>query len=498
MIDLKVEIHDKFSFEMKTSFIASPQERAREGNEFGISTWLFLPNSLDINRVTYSKKQFYRDTRSNVRLVTPVFSLESICAKDNSPFTKLRDSLEALARQAHDGLLLDDFSFQIRMFASIFKSATRDKATSLMEVKLSRQELCKETGSFLATCEDIKKQYRSLWPRLIENKELPKDAAEHFSFGDMFIGNTTEQYGYKLMRSFETTPAYEDLKPQLYRFVKDEENYKKAQAYSTLDREDSTNNYLVVMRRNILKKFIESDLFLDTKKSKDGAWAEQLGYAVAASLSMIFATIIAFSAQHYYGNFTLPLFIALVISYAFKDRIKETMRYYLSSQLGKKYFDAKRKLEIQKQEIGWTKESFDFVSESKIPEKVMGLRKRTPLVEAENKVFHEKIILHRKLVNLFYEQIDGYKGYPFVGVNDITRYNLVNFIRKMDNAFVPLHIPHPQHGYEAFQGERVYALHLIIRCESRSNIHYRKFRILLNREGIKEIREIEENQQKNP
>ena len=162
MIDLKVEIHDKFSFEMKTSLITSPQERAKGGNEFAISTWLFLPNSLDINRVTYSKKQFYRDTRSNIRLITPVFSLESICAKNNSPFTKLRDSLDALARESRDSILLDDFSFQIRMFASIFKSATRDKATSLMEDKLSRQELCKETSSFLTTCEDIKKQYRSL------------------------------------------------------------------------------------------------------------------------------------------------------------------------------------------------------------------------------------------------------------------------------------------------------------------------------------------------
>ena len=37
---------------------------------------------------------------------------------------------------------------------------------------------------------------------------------------------------------------------------------------------------------------------------------------------MIFATGIAFAFQQKYGNFTIPLFVALVISYMLKDRIK--------------------------------------------------------------------------------------------------------------------------------------------------------------------------------
>lgn len=46
------------------------------GNDFAINTWIFLPNSLDINPATYGKEDFYRDVKSNVRFITPIFHWE--------------------------------------------------------------------------------------------------------------------------------------------------------------------------------------------------------------------------------------------------------------------------------------------------------------------------------------------------------------------------------------------------------------------------------------
>ncbi len=45
MIDIKAKIHDKFSVEFKVGFVADGER----GNDFAINTWIFLPNSLDIN-----------------------------------------------------------------------------------------------------------------------------------------------------------------------------------------------------------------------------------------------------------------------------------------------------------------------------------------------------------------------------------------------------------------------------------------------------------------
>lgn len=488
MIDIKVRIHDKFSFEFKISFIATRKSIENDINEFSINTWMFVPNSLDINRSTYSKEQFYRDTQSNVRLITPIYRLKDIYASENSPLSRLEKAFENLLIDTTSEEKLSDYTFQIKMFSSIFKSASRDRAYFIIEEKDENRvlELVRE---YIHDMTSIVRHYRRL-ESIVNTSSITEDQRQYFMFGDDFIGNIVQQQTFRMMRGLENRLVYAKIKDSLLALVNSENQYKQTKGYSLLDTTDPSNNYLVVMRRGILKKFIESDLFLYTKKSKDGALAEQFYYGIAAATSMIFATVVSFSAQLHYGNFTTPLFFALVISYVFKDRIKDLMRYYFSTQLGKKYFDTKRELEIQNKKIGWTKEAFDFAPESKVPAEIMSIRKRTPLVEAENKIYNEQIILYKKLVNLSSSSINRYKGYQFVGINDVTRFNLTHFIQKMDNEYIPIYIPDEQDGYIKMTSEKVYALHFILRCQGHENLYFRKFRLLFNRGGIKEITEI--------
>jgi hypothetical protein len=489
MIDVRVRIHDKFSFEFKISFIAVPEKASANEHEFSIDTWIFVPNNLDINRTTYPKERFYGDVKSNIRLITPKYSLKDIYSGAGSPVNQLEASIRGLAVNPLISTAADDYSYQVKMFAAIFKSATRDKVYAIAE-EPREENLRQEVSEYVADTKAILLRFRQLKP-LLEQGGISESLRQYFSFGDDFMGNIVEQQTFLLMRLLKSRPVFPKIKEELYQLVKEENGYKSANGYALADVNDATNNFLVVMRRDILKKFIESDLYLITKNIKDGAIAEQFYYGLAAGVSMIFATIVAFTAQLRYGNFTIPLFFALVISYIFKDRIKELMRRYFSARLGRKYFDNKRELEIQGQNIGWTKEAFDFVTEGKVPGDVMNIRKRSPLVEAENKIYNEQIILYRKLVQLSSRYISEYKGYRFVGVNDITRFNLTHFVQKMDNPFVPLYIPDEQEGYTTCSSEKVYALYIVLRCRSSNSLFYRKFRLLFNREGIKEIGEIE-------
>ncbi len=75
--------------------------------------------------------------------------------------------------------------------------------------------------------------------------------------------------------------------------------------------------------------------------------------------------------------------------------------------------------------------------DEKIPDEVKAIRARSPLVEAENQVYDEKIILYRKWVKLSKEDIEKYKEYRLSGINDITRFNLMNYTQKMDNPHIP-------------------------------------------------------------
>ena len=488
MIDVQVNIHDKFSVEFKIGFITN--QNPKDINEFRINTWMFVPNSLDINRATYSKGLFYKDVKTNIRLITPVYTLEEILKEGRGPLPRLQKSIDALLADPTDAVKTESYSYQVKMLMCIVKSALR-RDLQLMFTKTEEEDCVAAVIQYIQSVRDIAAQYRAKWNILNSNKDITQQQKEYFLFGDDFLGNIIEQYTFEIMRHWRKEPFFDKIKPLLNKLLNEEIQYKKERGFSLLEKGNEEHNSLVIIQRNILKKFVESDLFLQVVKKKDGYFAEQFYYSIAAGVAMIFATVISFFATQRYGNFTTDLFIVLVVSYMMKDRIKDLMRYYYTSELSRKYYDTKLKLSIRKQEIGWLKEAFDFIEENKLPDAVRNLRNRTPLYEAENEIYDEKIILYRKRVNLSREDIEKNKEYRLSGINDITRFNLFHFVQKMDNPSLPLFVADETNGYTSFEGIRVYSLYFILKCESDSDTYYKKYRILFNREGITDVKELD-------
>ncbi|MDR0824839.1 MAG: hypothetical protein LBN74_07060 [Prevotella sp.] len=486
MIDTEVKIHDNFALEFKIGFITD--KNPKDLNEFRINTWMFVPNSLDINRSTYKKADFYKDVKNNIRLITPVYSLEEILKTGRGPLPRLRKALDALMASPADEAITESFVYQVKMFVCIMKSALR-RHVQIIAGTLSDETIISHVNGYVQDVRTIALQYRAMWNEL-GKPGITDQQREFFLFGDDFLGNIIEQYAFQIIRQLKDKPLFDTVRLKLYTLVEDEKKHKRTRGFMLLEKGNEKHNSLVITQRNILKKFVESDLFLQIVKKKDGLFAEQFYYSMAAGIAMFFATVISFFATQRFGNFTTDLFIILVFSYMFKDRIKEVMRYYFSSKLSKKYFDTKLKLSIRKQEIGWIKEAFDFIEENKLPEEVRNIRARSPLVEAENKVYDEKIILYRKWVNLSKEEIEKYKEYRLSGINDITRFNLVNFTRKMDNPYIPLYLSDTEKGMETIEGNRVYSLYFIIQCKSEDDEYYKKYRILFDRNGIADVSEL--------
>ena len=135
MIQVNAKVHDKFSVEFKIGFRGT-QDAAT--NDFAVNTWIFIPNSLNINNATYSKELFYRDVKSNIRLITPVFTLIELADKDSQPFTNLREALDKYLREPSN-FSLREFEFHVKMFASICKSALRDAVRHIGTSMTSRR-----------------------------------------------------------------------------------------------------------------------------------------------------------------------------------------------------------------------------------------------------------------------------------------------------------------------------------------------------------------------
>lgn len=494
MISVNTKIHDKYSLECKIAYKA---RRKLNVNNFILNTWIFVPNSLDINPAPYKREDFYKDIRTNIRLITPVFLMREIVSGNAYPLKNLENAMRQLASSPTRSNI-SEYEYQIKMFSAIFKSAIRDQIAYIFNAAPfeDREKLIVD---FLKTTADILQKYREL-ATIIKTPTVTKVVYDYYSFGDEFMTNLTEKELFGLLSKFKHVNDSElriKLEPLILSALEKEREHKIICKYMQVDPHSSNNNKDLIFRLSALKKYAESDLFINAKKKRDGILAEQIYFSLAAGLSMIFATAIAFSFQQTYGNFTMPFFVALVVSYMLKDRIKELGRYYFSKKLSTKYYDNKTTISVKDKEIGFSKESFDFISEENIPREVIKVRNRIPLVEADNRYSKEKIILYRKIVQLNRKLLDESNNYDIDGVVEIVRLSLMSFMRKTDNPEVPLYIlnenknENPTWSVEKIIGIKNYYLNIILQYKHDDEENNIRYRVGFNRDGINSIQEME-------
>ncbi|MBE0661499.1 MAG: hypothetical protein IH597_03440 [Bacteroidales bacterium] len=484
MIEEVLKIHDKFSIEIKLGFIARKKMKV---SDFACNTWMFIPNSLDVNQATLSKMDFYRMIKSNIRLITPVFLLRDIADANGSPFKFLEQSFVNLASSPTRSKTAE-YEYQIKMFLSILKSAIRNEINHISGNNI-HDDLAFLIDNYTSNIYKIAENYRNL-RRIINVPTVTKEVLNYYLFGDEFMSNLIEQHTFTLISELEkNTNVKKGSYQQLSSLISKEIAYKKEKGYLVVEKNSPDKNKDLVFRLGLLKKYAENELFLNADRKRDGAIAEQVYYSLAAGLSMIFATAIAFSFQQRYGSLTMPFFVALVISYMLKDRIKDLSRFYFAHKLGRRHFDQKTQITLNENEIGWSKEAMDFISETKVPEEVMRMRARSAILEANNRNNMEKIILYRKLVRLNREALDRSSKFATSGMNEIIRINFSGFINKMDDPIVPVYMQGEDGGkrYEIVKGEKIYYVNLIMQLKSEDQMEYHRYRIALNRKGIRNI-----------
>ncbi len=481
MITIQAKKHDNFSVEFKFGFEGNHEEVGR--HEFVVNSWIFVPNSLDINTQTYGKDQFYRDIKSNVRLITPVYLLRSLADAGSLPFVTLRGALEALASQP-SATNEENYESQIKLFVAIFKSAIRNHSIHITQSD-GMNEVGYLTEDFVASVRKIVEEYRKLYP-IINVPTVEPRLRNYFLFGDEIMSHIIDVQSLRILKRIDRSgdAALVAVRESLVALLRKEKSYKLSQGYEILEPDDAVGNRALVFRYGLLKKYVESELYIKLNKKRDGFAIEQVYYSLAAGLAMIFATAVAWFAQLKYGNITGPLFVVLVVSYMLKDRIKDLMRYYFAHRLGNKYFDNKAEVRIHDKSVGVIKEGVDFISEHKTPKEVMELRDRSSLVEAENKIFEEKILLYRKRVVINNEQLSSASVYPVKGINEILRFHMHRFTQKMDNPEVPVDTLGTDDNLTTVKVQKIYYINIVMQLIDGSDVLLRRFRVVMTRDGI--------------
>ncbi|MCR5660312.1 MAG: hypothetical protein K6G25_13430 [Bacteroidales bacterium] len=484
MIDLTTKIHDKFTLEFKVGFNTDAAVKPSKYSDFVMNTWIFVPNSLDINAAKYSKDDFYRDLKSGVRLITPSYNLHELANDEKLlPNQSLITNFNDLHIAPND---TQDLVHSIKMYCAIAKSAFRDACFSAYQQPdaATRTNLCLQ---FLEDGRKILERFRHLLNNL-DDKTTTARTRQVFAYGDEFLSNVLEKYNYRLRDSirFNYPEEYPQLEARFKDILLNERAYREQQGYLSVKADDAKGNEDFVFRASLLKKFTESDLYLNATKRKNTFLVEQILYSLAAGAAMVVATLSSFFFQQRYGNFTLPFLIALVISYMFKDRLKDWLRLIFARRVSNKVFDTRTDFRIKGRHIGWSKDSFDFIDSDKVLPEVMELRSRNPLF-AEVSGKDEKVLLFRKKVQLWPGEIAKASPYPLRGINDILRYNITKYTRKMDNPSFPLSGTWEENNYTPIEGNKIYRLTFVIQCVYEGKTEYKRIIVRCNKNGIVEV-----------
>ena len=487
----RVAVHDRYQLELKLGYPLNPASATR----YRIDTYFFAPYSLGIGASTYSRSEFYRDIQHYMRMKTPRLSLAQVLGDSISPLRRSAEILKSCAVPL-DAYTQEQLRDNLRILWAILKIACQSHIAPLAHLSqpppvdaAARYEEIVE--SLLGDFQAIEERFHSLSSQLTAT-----GASAHllhvYHLTDESISILFEDVllqAHQFADHWLDMPRRSEWQARLAMRVRSGAAYRQAQGYPSVLRRQGNDDYL--LRLSALKKFPSNVLWLVTSTRREGATLEQLLFATVAGLSMVFATLVAFYAQSLYGQFTAPVFLALVIAYMFKDRLKEEGRAVSMRLLSQRLFDYRTTIHTHdgQQKIGQVREKMNHVDPRVLPPAVVAARTAGPYTELEFTGNPESVIHYSKLVELrkdAFRDLSG-SGLEISAINDIMRFDVHPFLRKMDDPF-QLRLALLGDKVQSVRCHRTYHINLVSVFQGEDGTAtYERTLLVVDRRGIQRI-----------
>ncbi|GJM39867.1 MAG: hypothetical protein DHS20C20_01490 [Ardenticatenaceae bacterium] len=500
-IQQSVKHHDQYQIEIKLDYELHAAQKTR----YQIATFFFVPRSLGITTHTYPKHAFYQDVQSHIRLKTPSLNLREFTDGDRSPLC-LIEKMVRNAEWLSDSVVHDQLITQMKLLSTMIKSALREHFI-LIEQRVAEVQATPHgkthylvhnlVDEFITEAVRVTERYRELLADF-NLPNVPRSVFNAFLFTDESLSILIEESAvamFQIVDEYLKKTNREDYKMALSELTARETKYRKTRGYESILIEGGDNE-AYLYRASILKKYASSVLYLNTDVRPDGQYWEQLILSLAAGLAMIFATAVAFYFQYEYGNFTLPFFIALVVGYMFKDRIKEVSRIIFAKRLENHLFDRRTIIRTQdgQHRLGILREKVRFISEDDVPLSVLRARNRDQITELSNDGRGENIICYTKDIELRIKNMEKVlPGFPEItGINDILRFDVRHFLNKMAEPVQERHMIQ-QGELVSLLCHKVYHVNLISRYKTvlpGVNKENRHQRLILDQSGIRRLEDV--------
>ncbi len=495
-----IERHDLYNFESKIDYTLEITEK--KTTSYVLATYLFIPSSLQINKDSYSKEQFFSDINNRIRFKTPKMSIEEILDKRNelSPMNTIMKALKDIEYRKSNRDIITKIQRELCLLADIIKVSLRHQFNYIQNNYNNlkkKYNVLEMINSYLESIKILQAKLELMGTKILMS-QIPIKLREAFQFADEYISLQIEKWLTRSLKVFEDKFSQE-IKISMIEVIEKEQKHREYLKSSLIILENA-NNETFSYQEGIMKKFVQGVLYLEKKKKDPKSQSLEIFYSVAAGVAMFFSLFFGFLILSFFAMYSIPFIIATVVIYMLKDRIKDNIRGVSQKAVGSMFPD--QRIDIvdgfNKEKIGKSKEIVNFKSKNKIPPEILRIRRSSNISSIEEKGKPEEVILYEKKITLFNKKIKQFHTRRR-DISDVIRFNVRGFLRYADDPIQFLSKwNRDKKKVEIIPISKVYHVNLVLKLTSFkgkkvNTIHYKKFRVIIDQKGIKRVLEPEFN-----
>ncbi|MBN1687463.1 MAG: hypothetical protein JW852_12455 [Spirochaetales bacterium] len=485
-----VRAHGTHQIEIKTRYPIS----AKRDLKYDLDLYFFSPGQLQLDARRYGVQKFFEDLKANTRYTTPGIPLSRLIDEsfELSPLNRINRILDGIGTGGR--FKPEKLLYEIRTLVNIYKAELRDTRRVIqLEVAAvyNPEVLLARIIEHVTLIDTFLSRLRATMSRFID-PHIPEQLRAAIEWADESISIATEVERLKLFQVVDPhnalRPAAERLKPSLDR----EAAYRRKAGYSSVvNPSDQRNNEDLLYREGILKKWAQSAMYMSSEQSRSVSQAGHIIAGVAAAVAMSFAVAATFLAGRLFVSYSIPWALLIVVSYIFKDRLKEVLRSILIRLVPRLIADDADVLTdpAVNKKVGSTRSSAAFRKSRDVSARIRELRNlsqnpfRDILPEEDVIHYRRRIRINGKILQMNHQRLES--------ITDILRLKLDSWMEEMDN---------PENFLTYFEDDRikrvvaarVYHANVVVALAHGIDVNYYRFRLILTRNGLIRVETVTE------
>jgi len=488
-------VHDRTHLEFAVDYRigAKSQGRARAAlgqkkQSFEWDAYFFVPESLRLHDQTYEKNEIYEDLQSYVRFSVPTVPFEALAG----------EATDRLRAALGPGCDTDAALRELRLFACLVRASSgvvRRRILGLVSaLPASAAAIADASQRLVQSAARVSTTLRSALATVPSEDAALGEAA---SWIDEDVSRALEALLGSLAIELRKAGVEERVVAMIAAGAVDEAREREARGLEGVGHANAGEREIehLEFRRHVLKRFTSSVLWLTLEVRAGARWALELLYAVAASVAMGFAFVLAMLNGGHALNpgaadnlWTGALLV--VLAYAAKDRIKAALQGTFSRVVQKHFPDRRWRILDRERgvRLGEVEERSAFLPFKSVPAEALAVRRMTRTHPFEESARPERVLWHHKTVTVHGEDVAA-ADERFTALTEIFRLNVRRWLDHTDdpNRKIVFADPNDRQIYSAV-APRVYNIAIVYRLRERGvDATWHRIRVVVTRKGIRRI-----------